>query len=350
MRRYLPGLVLFVLSPLIAEVLFGATPLSNLNSLLVTAPLYGGGAVLIRELARRAQRREPLGRGPGWGRIALLGAAYAIVEEGLALQSMFNPKLFNAALIGGRAAGVNWLWSEWAIGYHIVWSIAIPVLLAEVLFPERRGEPWLAWGGVVLAAILYLFGAVGLGLITWRFVTPDFRTPMPLLAGAVVVICVLVALALNWTTPIRSVPPTSNRAAPSPWVIGLVGLLAAAAWFVLLDLPHALRNGFWVLIPMLLDLLMVTVVVALLRQWSAGWGWGDVHRLALVWGALPITMAWGFFFVTAGNPVNQAGQGLASVLALILLAFFTWHVYQSRVTDQAYQTQPNSRESTRHPL
>ena len=57
----------------------GATPASNLRALLIEAPLYGGGVVLIRELVRR--------RGGGWGRVALLGAAYAIVEEGLAILS-----------------------------------------------------------------------------------------------------------------------------------------------------------------------------------------------------------------------------------------------------------------------
>jgi hypothetical protein len=60
-----------------AEVLFGATPISRIGVLLPVVPLYGDGALLIRELARR--------RG-GWTRIALLGAAYAIVEEGLVLQ------------------------------------------------------------------------------------------------------------------------------------------------------------------------------------------------------------------------------------------------------------------------
>src|SRR4051812_46399869 len=121
MRRYAPVLVLIVLATFIGEVLFGATPVSRLGSLLVVTPIYGGGAVLIRELARR--------RGPGWGRIALLGVAYAIVEEGLALQSMFNPHLFNAGLLGGTVFGVNFVWIEWTIGYHIVWSIAIPILL-----------------------------------------------------------------------------------------------------------------------------------------------------------------------------------------------------------------------------
>lgn len=348
MRRYLPVFALFVLSPLIAEVLFGATPLSRLGSLLVTAPLYGGGAVLIRELARRAQGAS----GGGWGRIALLGAAYAIVEEGLALQSMFNPTLFNASLIGGRAWSVNWLWSEWTIGYHIVWSICIPILLAEVLFPARRAEPWLGRGGVSVASVIYLFGAVGLGVITWRFVTPNFRTPLTLLSGAVVVLIALVALALTWPTALsRPVSSVATRHAPSPWVVGAVALLMAAAWFWLLYLPHGLRQGFFVLLPMVLDLLLAAGGVALLRYWSTGRGWRDVHRLALVFGALPITMAWGFFLVTAGNPVDQLGQGGASVVALVLLALLIWQVQRREPVAEAGQAQPNRRAAVQqYPL
>jgi hypothetical protein len=73
LQRIAPALVLFLLAPLIAEVLFGATPITRIGALIPVVPLYGGGALLIRELARR--------RGGGWARIALLGAAYAIVEE-----------------------------------------------------------------------------------------------------------------------------------------------------------------------------------------------------------------------------------------------------------------------------
>src|SRR6187455_1059256 len=115
MRRIFPAVVLFLLSPLIAEVIFGATTWDHIGSFLVVAPLYGGGALLIREAVRR--------RGLGWSSIALLGAAYGIIEEGLALQSLFNPAAFNAGAYGGVAFGVNWVWTEWTIGYHMLWSI-----------------------------------------------------------------------------------------------------------------------------------------------------------------------------------------------------------------------------------
>ena len=135
MRRYVPALVLLLLSPLMGEIFLGATTASRLAGALPLIFFYGGGAILIREFARR--------KGTGWGPIVILALAYGIVEEGLATQSMFNPELFKAGLIGGRALGVNWVWSEWTVGYHVVYSIAVPILLAEMLFPSRSDLPWL---------------------------------------------------------------------------------------------------------------------------------------------------------------------------------------------------------------
>src|SRR5262245_52623671 len=100
MYRYLPVLTLALLAVVIPEVLFGPTPLSEPGRILATMPIYAGGAILIRELARR--------RRSGWIGIAMLGAAYGIVEEGLALGSLFNPEMFNAGLVGARLFGVNW--------------------------------------------------------------------------------------------------------------------------------------------------------------------------------------------------------------------------------------------------
>jgi hypothetical protein len=57
-RKILPALGLFVLSPLVAEFLLGNLPITSLFALFALAPLYGGGAVLIRELVRHR----------GWGR------------------------------------------------------------------------------------------------------------------------------------------------------------------------------------------------------------------------------------------------------------------------------------------
>jgi len=315
MRRYLPVVTLFFLSPWVAELLFGATPLSRLGSLLVVAPLYGGGAILVRELARR--------RGPGWTRIFLLGAAYGIIEEGLAIQSLFNPNLFNAGLLGGRALGVNWVWSLWTIGYHIVWSIGIPILLAELLFPIRRNEPWLGRVGMMVVGLLYVLGLLAIAAIYRFVVAPDFQPPLLLNLFAALVTILLVVLAL--TRPARTFEKLSNEPGgkvPSPWIISLLGFLMAALWFGLLDLPEPLRAGAWVLIPIGFDVALLMGFAFLIQRWSSSEAWNDLHRLALIIGPLIMVILSGSLFVTAGNRLDQLGVGLFGIITIVLLVLF----------------------------
>ena len=61
MRRVAPALVLYVLSPFVAEFLLGDFPVTMLWLILLLGPMYGGGALLIRELTR--PRAEA---GPRW--------------------------------------------------------------------------------------------------------------------------------------------------------------------------------------------------------------------------------------------------------------------------------------------
>ncbi len=74
-------LTLFVLAPFTAELLSGSTPIlvyfTNPLSFVLNPLLYGCGALLVREVARR--------RGLGWTGVLWLGAAYGIFEEGVTL-------------------------------------------------------------------------------------------------------------------------------------------------------------------------------------------------------------------------------------------------------------------------
>src|SRR3954468_19072547 len=82
-KKALPAACLFVMSPLIAEFLPGNMPLNMLGALSVLAPMYGGGALLIRESVRRSHR--------GWPSIFILALSYGVLEEGIIMQSLFNP-------------------------------------------------------------------------------------------------------------------------------------------------------------------------------------------------------------------------------------------------------------------
>jgi hypothetical protein len=121
---------------------------------------------------------------------------------------------------------------------------------------------------------------------------------------------------------------------PSFWVVGVLAFVAAGAWFVpLIDLPHIFRSGFWALLPVLVAAIPAWFVAASVRRWSASGGaWTDLHRLALACGALAVSALYGSFYVTAGDPVDRAGQALASVVATILLALLVRRVRRRDVT------------------
>jgi hypothetical protein len=139
-RRRGLAVALFLIAPLVAEFLLGNLSITALPALLVLAPLYGGGALLVRESARRAHG--------GWPALLLLGLAYGVVEEGLATQSLFNPdylRLQMHLLDPAHVAvlGVGAWWTVFVLTLHVVWSVGVSIALVEALArdqPRRRGS------------------------------------------------------------------------------------------------------------------------------------------------------------------------------------------------------------------
>lgn len=279
MRRFLPVMVLIVLAPLVAEVLAGSTPLTMPALLLSDLLIYGPGALLIRELVRR--------RGRGWVSVLLLGIAYGLIEEGLALQSLFNPAYGHVAQWGARLLGVNWLYTEVVLITHAVWSAAIPILLTELLFPAQRTTPYLRRFGLIITGIWYILGAALLGLFA-RTTYPYAASPL-LLGLVLVLVVVLVLIALR-VLPRQSPRPTFPINVPPPWVVLLVttvGVFIGLAGPALLwRVQSAFADFPLVLIPLVGTLLITVVMSWLVRNWARGHSWSDRHRLALVTGAL----------------------------------------------------------------
>jgi len=96
--------------------------------------LYGPGVILIREAKIRWNK--------GWASVFLLGAAYGIVEEGLALRTLFNP---NSSVVGnlgvyGHWLGVNWVWTVGLVIFHAVFSIGLPIFVFGLAFPDLKSK------------------------------------------------------------------------------------------------------------------------------------------------------------------------------------------------------------------
>lgn len=189
MRRLFgsPVTMLFLLAPALGELVSGSTPPLVLVVPIVAvweALLYGCGALLVRELARRW--------GGGWPTILLLGAAYALMEEGISLKTIFDTTFEPAGRLAtyGRIGELNSVFTIQIIVFHAVVSIALPILLTELAFPSRRNDPWLGRRGLLITAFLW-----GTSL-AWGFaVVRKVEPPGGAYLATVLAVVVLVALA-----------------------------------------------------------------------------------------------------------------------------------------------------------
>ncbi len=310
MRRIPPALFLFFLAPTIGELLSGSAPpveFFNPFMLLILPALYGSGAVLARELALRWDKR--------WPTILTLGLAYGIVEEGLMIKSFFDPNWMDLGILGtyGRLAGVNWVWSVSLTLYHATVSIAIPILLTELIYADRRDGPWTSRRGMIglsiLLATVVLFGALALA---------PYRPPFIPYLLAIIATVFLYFLALR--LPKRFRPPQPAARLRPLW-IGTIGFLSITAYFIggwalpELGIPPVLTIGF---------LIILALGALRLLRWASGEGaWSDVSRLALASGTLTFFILLTFIAKSstdrADNPAGMALVGLAGAISLLAL-------------------------------
>ncbi len=268
-RRNLPAvLTLFFVAPLVAEYLLGDLPLKMLPALIVLAPAYGGGAVLIREAARRMGR--------GWPTMLLLGAAYTSIAEGLVTQSLFNHDylkmqmhLLDHAYIPALSIG-GW-WTIFMFNLHTFWSMGVSIALVEALFPAGAETPWLGWIGDSIIAGVFVLGTAanfGIGYKQNHFVASKAQ----LLSAAVLSVLLMLSAFLLPSRNLRVTPGLAS----SPWITGAVALLLGLA--VLYTPP---RWG-WFAVSALLAL--DTGFLLLVRFFSRQTGWNALHVLSLAAG------------------------------------------------------------------
>jgi hypothetical protein len=325
--RLAPVAALVFLAPVIAELLFGIVRLSNLWLLLPEMGVYGLGAVIVRDVARR--------RGLGWNALLLFGLAFAVALEGVILQTSLTPQFFppGGSASFGWAFGVQWLYLVAMVVYESVFAIVIPVQLGELLFPARRHEPWLARGELAAACAVFLVASVGVWWL-WhhvglpRYGPSDYRVPPSAVGLALLGAVSLAAGALKLRPRPRRDPPAGRRAW-SPWLLGPLAFGFTLPWFILVALPFVDPRplaGAPPLVPLGLGLAWAALAYLGVSYVSTGRAWHDSQRLALIFGALLASMLGGFLFVLAASPLDQIGKLGFDLLAAVLLAYLAWRL------------------------
>ncbi|MDD1776261.1 MAG: hypothetical protein LUP94_02785 [Candidatus Methanomethylicus sp.] len=311
-RKIAPLILLFLLAPSIGELLSGSSPPAeffNPFPLILLTSLYGSGAIVVRELKVM------------WGKdyrtLLLLGAAYGILEEGLMVKSFFDPSWMDLGILGtfGRYAGINWVWTEVLIIYHMVFSITIPITIAGLVFPNVRYERWTS--NQTLFIFLVLLAAVT--VFGFFFLTP-YRPPiLPYLAAAasmVVLGCIANKL------PMMKYPPITLAKSRVAYLIGLIfGTL-----FFILDFagPYLLRNPILVMVAVFLFIYIIWHLIKRYDWDSAGSAMG---RWSIVAGCLSFMITLAFLQeLDTSRLDNTSFMALTGLVAAILLLLLRGYI------------------------
>ncbi len=310
MKRVPPAIFLFLLAPVCGELLSGSappveffTPLTFITLCL----LYGGGAVLVREMAFRWRK--------GWVSILILGAAYGIIEEGLMVKSFFDSGWMDIGILGsyGRWMGVNWVWTVELIIYHAVISIGIPILITTLLFPERKETTW-----VDKRLMIWIFAFFLLDVIFGFLALTSYRPPLVPYLAALAATAGLILLARYIPDP---KPGQVDSNAISRFRFGLAGFITTILFFLTAwALPNFTLSP---VVPILLFGCIVCVAGTLVWRMSGHGNWQSGQLAALASGILL------FFIILApltemdkARVDNPHGMALMGLVSLILLTLF----------------------------
>lgn len=325
-QRALPALSLMILAPLIAEVLPGATRISSLFVLPIEIAIWGGGAVMIREVVRRYQL--------GWRNMLLLAISLSVTEEFLIQQTSLAPVVIKIKGVEyARAFDVNYVYFLWAVIYEVLFVVLIPIGVCELIYRDRRNEPWLnSWGSAGIA--LCFVPACFLAWYTWTqiarievFHLEAYTPPEFQIAIAACLIAFLIFLAVG---PLREriAVPADPLKPPHPSMLLLATTVFVVVLFGLETLAFGIAPAFPTYWAVAIGLGLIAVSVTTMPRFYAHPDWSTAHDVSVLYGAIVANMAVFFIAFREATPLDFYGKVLLDLLAVILIcghALVLWH-------------------------
>jgi hypothetical protein len=314
-----PALTLIFLSPIIAEILPGATRMSAIIFALPSElGMWGVGALLIRALVRRYRL--------GWLNMLLLALVLSLAEECVIQQTSLAPMVLE--VVKGppyaRDFGVNWLYLLWALGYESVLVVILPVMLTELIFSERRNVTWVSGWGVAIALFYFTISCLTAWASWTQYVRPNvFHVPLytPPLGAVMIALSVMLVLVLLALGPFRRLLAQSWHPLPLPpaWVIGGAAFFIAVFWYGLVLLSFRVQPNIPPLSAAAAGIVVALSGLVLFARWSANPTWGDGQRYAIVFGGVLGSMSVSFISFIGAIPLDLYGKAIVDAVAIILL-------------------------------
>jgi hypothetical protein len=319
---------LALLTPLIAELTFGSTPVRFAYLVLLWLPIYGAGILLIRELVTRTGR--------GWPSILLLGLAYELAEDGLGLQALTSPNLYHAADWAPQILGFNVAYWVLNIIYHVVFSAVIPIFLANLLFPAFKDKPYLKKGGLVWVSLFAIIGVAMLRITVPLSQDPTYNQPLALILGYIVAIIAIGVVALR-VLPRKQATQTTSDAVPSAKKLVAFGTVSTIGVFGLMY-PFAgahqplFTQGAWAYVPIAIGTALAIWAYRTITKWSRSSQWNTRTALALASGALVGHTLFGLLGAKL-QPVDRVGL----VVMLAVMAWLLHRLYKKQAQTAAVE-------------
>jgi hypothetical protein len=265
-----PVVCLLLLTPGIPEYLSSSSPINAivlnppqfLFQILANLGLYGSGALLIHDARVRWNK--------GWVTVLLLGAAYGILEEGVALSTLFNPNADPVGSLGayGHWLGVNWVWSAGIVPFHALWSIALPILLLGLALPETADRNLLSRRGTVAA-----FGILVIDVLLLMIIV--YHASGYWMGGQILLLSLISIGGLVWAARRVSAGALAvdyGAQGPSERRLTILGI----SFFPVVLLSQGLGQGSG--LPAVVDFVLVILVQALYLRYVTRRNWRDRKR------------------------------------------------------------------------
>ena len=311
--------ILALLSPTIAELLSGSSPPIEFflpPSFIGLLGMYGAGALLIRELVVKWNK--------GWASVIILGAAYGIIEEGLAVKSFFDPGWVDLGDLNsyGRSWSINWVWAVWLIIYHSTISITLPILLSQLLYPQFNRARLLT--DKQLNVVIVLF-AIDIGVYALLFGTVYVPPAAQYLLAAFLVYLLFVAA---WKVPRDLVSARHPRETWKPrWPRRILTPNSRffALGFLFIFASFLVASGSFTRefhpIGTICLLLALSAGTLLLLQHKVGARDNEIHKAYFAVGLLSFLIMLAFLQQLGGAPemMGMAGPGIAFLLFSVYL-------------------------------
>ncbi len=333
--QFFPVLGVLLFAPFTAEYMIGYLDITGNFGLMFLyviffGPLYGGAALIIREVTRRA--------GFGWLTIITLAIAFGLFQAGMIDHGLFNPAFQDIDYWQDLRdptyipfLGVSAYQAVDFISGHVIWSIMVPIVIIEIFFPARRREPWLSNLGLAIIIILYLIASA--------FIFQDQMTMdhfLPSITQFISTGIIMIGLIITSFTLRKHNTTNSEKTAPNPFFVGVITLFLLSMHTIIELLAVLLQfsSDFMMEWPgVILRLMALLLLGYFIFIWSKRKGWNTMHYLALAGGAM-LTRTWAAYLIQPLGNVSSYNKFIGNTIFLIgVMLLIIFGVYIIRKKD-----------------